>query len=176
MKAGAKFSESCQSFSTGFCETGKSFFADIDAIGPPGIPGKDGESISITSIEQSTADGGTNTVTFSDGNQLKIQNGRRGDTGPQGPQGETGATGAEGPQGPKGDTGATGPEGPTGAQGPAGTDGIDGDSGVYLGSGTPPESANVWIDPSGEVPTIEMVATFADGTIQTFVVYGEAAV
>lgn len=173
MKVGAKFSENCQSFSSGFRETGKNFSAGIDAIGPPGIPGK---SVIITSIKESTEDGGTNTVTFSDGNQVNIQNGKRGDTGAKGDKGDPGPKGDKGDKGNKGDTGATGPQGPTGAQGPAGTNGIDGNSGVYLGSGTPPESANVWIDPSGEVPTIEMTATFADGTKQTFVIYGEAAV
>ena len=48
-------------------------------------------------------------------------------------------------------------------------------SGVYLGSDTPPDGVNVWIDPTGEVSTFEMSATFADGTTQTFLIYGEVA-
>lgn len=54
-------------------------------------------------------------------------------------------------------------------------DGADGVSGVYLGSDTPPANANVWIDPTGEASTLEMTATFADGTTQTYVIYGEVA-
>ena len=80
----------------------------------------------------SSADGGSNVYTFSDGTTMTVKNGSKGSTGamgavgpqgPQGPKGDTGATGAtgpQGPQGPKGDTGATGATGPQGPQGPAG--------------------------------------------------------
>ena len=43
-----------------------------------------------------------------------------------------------GPQGPQGDSGAAGPQG------------IPGNSGVYIGTGAPPDTANVWINPEGE--------------------------
>ena len=56
-----------------------------------------------------------------------------------------------------------------------GKDYFDGNSGVHIGSDEPPESANVWIDPTGdETPTIELQATFADGSTKTYLVYGEA--
>jgi hypothetical protein len=50
----------------------------------------------VKSVSESTADGGSNIVTFSDGKTLTIKNGSKGSTG------ATGATG------PKGDTGAAG--------------------------------------------------------------------
>ena len=46
-------------------------------------------------------------------------------------------------------------QGPPGHPGPAGKDGKDGqdgergESGVYVGTDTPPDDANVWVDPSG---------------------------
>ena len=78
--------------------------------------GKDGTSVTVKTVTESTADGGSNVVTFSDGKTLTVKNGSKGskgDTGAQGPKGDTGA------QGPKGDTGATGAAGATGPQGPA---------------------------------------------------------
>lgn len=64
-----------------------------------GADGKDGTSVTVQSVSESTADGGSNVVTFSDGKSVTIKNGSKGSTG---------ATGATGPQGPKGDTGAAG--------------------------------------------------------------------
>jgi hypothetical protein len=52
--------------------------------GTPGINGengKDGTSIYITSINESTMDGGENKVTFSDGKILTVKNGSKGDKG-----------------------------------------------------------------------------------------------
>lgn len=46
-----------------------------------GPAGRNGDSISIKLIEVSTADGGSNTVTFSDGKKLTINNGSKGETG-----------------------------------------------------------------------------------------------
>lgn len=70
-----------------------------------------------TQTTTSTADGGSNIVTFktSSGTSigtLTVKNGSKGSTG---------ATGATGPTGPTGSTGATGAQGPTGATGAAGT-------------------------------------------------------
>jgi hypothetical protein len=105
------------------------------ATGPAGADGKDGKdgtSVTVTNVTTSSADGGSNVVTFSDGKTLTIKNGSKGSTG------ATGATGPEGPQGPKGDTGATGTQGPkgdtgaTGATGPAGADGKDGKDGTSV--------------------------------------------
>lgn len=59
------------------------------APGVAGTPGKDGTSITISGINESTADGGTNTVTFSDGSALKVKNGSKGSTGADGTDGIT---------------------------------------------------------------------------------------
>lgn len=90
------------------------------------------------------------------------EKGEDGAIGPQGPAGadgapgETGPRGEQGPQGPIGPQGEAGPAGPAGkdgadgAQGPQGEKGDPGPSGVYIGTDTPAEDVNVWIDPSGE--------------------------
>ena len=57
--------------------------------------GKDGTSVTVKSVSESTADGGSNVVTFSDGKTLTIKNGSKGSTG---------ATGVTGPAGPAGKT------------------------------------------------------------------------
>jgi hypothetical protein len=79
-----------------------------------GANGADGTSVTVNSVNESSADGGSNVVTFSDGKTITIKNGSKGSTGatgPQGPQGETGATG------PKGDTGSAGKDGATPVKG-----------------------------------------------------------
>lgn len=57
-----------------------------------GSNGKDGTSVTVKSVSESTEDGGSNVVTFSDGKALTVKNGGKGGTG---------ATGATGPAGPK---------------------------------------------------------------------------
>ena len=47
----------------------------------------------------STADGGVNVYTFSNGSTINIKNGSKGSTGPKGDKGDTGARGATGPAG-----------------------------------------------------------------------------
>lgn len=61
--------------------------------GNPGTPGKDGTSITISGISESAADGGTNTVTFSDGSALRVKNGSKGSAGADGAPGKDGADG-----------------------------------------------------------------------------------
>lgn len=61
----------------------------------------------------------------------------------------TDLSGAQGLQGPEG------PRGPQGIQGPEGPQGDPGYSGVYVGSGTPPASANVWIEPGADYGYME---------------------
>ena len=91
--------------------------------GDKGDKGADGTGVTVKSVSQSSADGGSNVVTFSDGTTMTVRNGSRGSDGAagkdgaQGPEGPKGDTGPEGPEGPKGDTGAQGPEGPDGAPG-----------------------------------------------------------
>lgn len=55
--------------------------------GAPGTPGKDGTSVTVSSVSESTADGGTNTVTFSDGKKINIKNGSKGKDGEKGDPG-----------------------------------------------------------------------------------------
>ena len=62
-------------------------------------------AVTITGIRESTDDGGSNVITFSDGSRLTIKNGSKGSTG------ATGATGATGSKGDKGDTGDKGDKG-----------------------------------------------------------------
>ncbi len=71
------------------------------ATGAAGAKGADGTSVTVASVSESTADGGSNVVTFSDGKTVTIKNGSKGS---QGEKGDTGATGA---QGEKGDDGYT---------------------------------------------------------------------
>lgn len=92
-----------------------------EAIHIKGADGKDGTSITISNISESAADGGTNTVTFSDGSALKVKNGS------------------------KGSAGADGRDGAPGAAGPAGAPGI------YYGTTQPTGDTHpVWIDPDGD--------------------------
>lgn len=63
------------------------------------VAGEDGTSVTVSKVTESTADGGSNVVEFSDGKTVTIKNGSKGSdgaTGPQGPQGETGEKGADG--------------------------------------------------------------------------------
>lgn len=68
--------------------------------GDTGSAGKDGTSVTVKSVSESSADGGSNVITFSDGKTVTIKNGTKG------------------AKGDKGDTGATGPQGPAGADAP----------------------------------------------------------
>jgi hypothetical protein len=102
--------------------------------------------------------------------------GPEGNTGPQGPKGDTGDTG---PQGPKGETGATGPQGEKGEKGDKGADGTVAFNdlteeqkvslvGVYVGSDTPPDTARVWVDHSGDPSSTERwTFTLEDGATVT---------
>lgn len=91
-----------------------------------------GTSVTVSSVVESSADGGSNVVTFSDGKAVTIKNGSKGSTG---------ATGATGPQGPQGEKGATGPQGATGATGATGAKGDKGEKGDKGDKGDPGESA-----------------------------------
>lgn len=59
-----------------------------------GDPGKDGTSVTVKSVSESTADGGSNVVTFSDGKKVTIKNGSKGSTGATGAAGAAGKDGA----------------------------------------------------------------------------------
>jgi hypothetical protein len=51
----------------------------VEFVVPQGEKGEDGTSVTITSVNESTEEGGANVVTFSDGNTLSIKNGEDGD-------------------------------------------------------------------------------------------------
>ena len=61
--------------------------------GAAGAAGKDGTSVTVKSVSTSSADGGSNVVTFSDGKTLTVKNGSKGSTGETGPQGPAGSNG-----------------------------------------------------------------------------------
>lgn len=52
----------------------------------------DGSFVTIKSVTESTVDGGSNIVTFSDGTIVSIKNGSKGDVGPRGYKGDNGYT------------------------------------------------------------------------------------
>lgn len=60
-----------------------------------GAPGKDGTSVTVASVSESTEDGGTNVVTFSDGKKLNIKNGKTGGKGEPGKDGKDGKDGSD---------------------------------------------------------------------------------
>ena len=72
------------------------------ATGATGSAGKDGTSVTVKSVSESTADGGSNVVTFSDGKTLTVKNGSKGSKGDKGDKGDTGATGSAGAKGADG--------------------------------------------------------------------------
>ena len=148
--------------------------------GDPGTPGKDGTSITISGIIESADDGGTNTVTFSDGSALNVKNGSKGSTGADGTDGITphigdngnwyiGSTDTGNPS-----RGATGPQGPAGAPGKDGA-GMD-ITGATVGqiakitavdeSGAPTSWAPVDMPTGGsseEMRVIKTITITADG-------------
>lgn len=60
--------------------------------GADGSSGKDGTSVTVKSVSESTADGGSNVVTFSDGKTVTIKNGSKGSTGSAGSDASVTAT------------------------------------------------------------------------------------
>lgn len=63
--------------------------------GKDGSNGKDGTSVTVKSVSESTADGGSNVVTFSDGKTLTVKNGKTGATGDKGADGKTPVVGED---------------------------------------------------------------------------------
>jgi hypothetical protein len=66
---------------------------DKGDTGATGSAGKDGASVTVKSVSESTADGGSNVVTFSDGKTLTVKNGSKGSTGAKGDKGDKGDPG-----------------------------------------------------------------------------------
>lgn len=93
---------------------GKDYFDGEPGYTPQkGIDYFDGTSVTITNVSQSTADGGTNVVTFSDGKTLSIKNGSKGSQGADGKMTFEDLTEEQ----------KESLRGPQGIQGPAGVDG-----------------------------------------------------
>ena len=61
-----------------------------------GKDGQDGASVTVKSVSESTEDGGSNVVTFSDGKTLAVKNGTKGSTGTAGKDGQAGKDGNDG--------------------------------------------------------------------------------
>jgi hypothetical protein len=61
-----------------------------------GKNGMNGTSVTVSNVTESTTDGGSNVVTFSDGNTLTVKNGSRGSDGSPGTDGKDGADGSDG--------------------------------------------------------------------------------
>jgi hypothetical protein len=55
-----------------------------------GVDGKDGTSITVQSVSESSADGGSNVITFSDGKTVTVKNGSKGGAGKDGADGNPG--------------------------------------------------------------------------------------
>lgn len=102
---------------------------DTGANGKDGANGTDGTSVTVSSVSESSADGGSNTVTFSDGKTLTIKNGSKGSTGEKGDKGDKGDQGERGIQGEQGVQGIQGIQGEKGADGANGKDGTNGTNG-----------------------------------------------
>lgn len=63
--------------------------------GDKGDTGASGTSVTVKSVSESTADGGSNVVTFSDGKTLTVKNGSKGSTGANGKDGYTPVRGTD---------------------------------------------------------------------------------
>lgn len=64
--------------------------------GDTGANGTNGTSVTVKSVSESTEDGGSNVVTFSDGKTVTIKNGSKGSTGATGDKGADGKTPVKG--------------------------------------------------------------------------------
>ena len=171
-------------YSTDEGKTWVNLIAKAELKGDKGADGKDGTSITISNISESTADGGTNTVTFSDGSALKVKNGSKGSAGADGRDGAPGAPGAPGKDGHSPVVTATksgktttisvdgtaiatvedGADGKPGADGSPGQDGQPGSDGVGIQSVV--QTTTSTEDGGANIITV----TKTDGTSSTFTV------
>lgn len=85
--------------------------------GKDGQDGNDGTSVTVKSVSESTADGGENVVTFSDGKTLVVKNGKTGAAGADGKDGYTPVKGVDYFDGEPGKDGAPGADGKTPVKG-----------------------------------------------------------
>jgi hypothetical protein len=110
------------------------------ADGQPGAVGKDGTSVTVTKVTESTADGGNNVVTFSDGKTLTVKNGKTGGKGDDGNGIKSAVLNADYTLTLTFDDGTTyttpSIRGATGATGGNGSNGKDGTSATHSWNGT----------------------------------------
>ena len=92
-------------------DKGDSIKGDKGDTGETGSPGKDGTSVTVKSVSESTADGGSNVVTFSDGKTVTIKNGSKGSPGAKGVDGYTPVKGIDYFDGQDGKDGKDGKDG-----------------------------------------------------------------
>lgn len=121
-------------FDDGTSYTTPSIRGATGATGGTGATGKDGTSVTVKSISESSADGGSNVITFSDGKTITIKNGKTGGAGSNGKDGTSAThswngttltiTSASGTSSAnlKGEKGDKGDKGDTGSQGQKGDD------------------------------------------------------
>ncbi|XP_047185627.1 collagen, type XXVIII, alpha 1b [Scophthalmus maximus] len=125
---GAVALEECPQAQVCLCETG--------ARGPPGSPGRKGDSgfRGPPGLKGARGESGLNGRPGSDGLEgrpgYKGNKGERGDCGTQGEKGHNGPEGPPGPRGSQGEQGSVGQPGDMGPEGPAGSKGDRGPSGV----------------------------------------------
>jgi hypothetical protein len=139
--------------------------------GEKGEDGEDGASITVSSVSESTEDGGSNVVTFSDGKKLNVKNGSKGSDGATGKDGtsvtvtnvsESGTDGGSNVVTFSDGKKLTVKNGSKGSDGAAGKDGADGEDGV---------SPVVSVSKIGNTTTITF--TDAEGTKTATVLDGE---
>jgi hypothetical protein len=95
------------------------------ATGKDGSNGKDGTSVTVTNVSTSTADGGSNVVTFSDGKTLTVKNGSKGSAGANGTSATHSWSGTTLTITSASGTSSANLKGETGATGSAGKDGTN---------------------------------------------------
>jgi len=139
------------------------------------VAGEDGTSVTITSTTESTADGGNNVVTFSDGKVLTIKNGTKGSKGDTGDPGvpaivksitKTGSVTTvvfEDVNGQNEIEISDGAPGADGKDGAAGKDGEKGEKGDPGEPGTTPVKGTDYFTPE----EVEDIAEIAASKVQT---------
>ena len=126
--------------------------------GDKGDPGNAGTSVTVKSVSESTVDGGSNVVTFSDGKKVNIKNGINGTNGTSATHSWSGTTLTVTSASGTSSANLKGDKGDTGAAGTNGTNGVS----VSSVKQTTTSSA----DGGSNVVTV----TLSNGTTSTFIV------